>query len=210
MGYHRAGFEVVGVDIKPQPNYPFEFHQADAMDYPLEGFDVIHASPPCQRFSNMSKAWNGNAENHPDHLYEIRRRIQRVPYVIENVVGAPLNAPVQLCGSIFGLRVRRHRWFESNVAMLTPLCVHHWQHADKRFALYQHGHWYKSGIVHVNGVRGKSKGGEHWEEAMGIDWMTAKELVEAIPPAYAEYIGSLLMVYLEHGQAANVLHGERL
>lgn len=119
MGYHRAGFEVVGVDIQPQKHYPFEFHQADAMTYPLEGFDAIHASPPCQAFSSMRKGrWS--ERRHPDYIAPLRNRFNAlsIPYVIENVVGAPLKASILLCGTMFGLgtvegsQLRRHRYFE--------------------------------------------------------------------------------------------------
>src|SRR5678815_3968779 len=103
MGYHRAGFEVVGVDIKPQPHYPFEFHQADAMTFPLEGFDAIHASPPCQAFCDLKDMHN--AKQHDNLLTPIRKRLAEsgVPYVIENVRGAPLDGKLRLCGSMFDL-----------------------------------------------------------------------------------------------------------
>lgn len=204
MGYHRAGFEIVGVDIEPQPRYPFEFHQADAMTFPLEGFDVIHASPPCQRFSSKTV----DKDHHPDLITPLRRRLIGTPdapgpcwdaqvlYVIENVVGAPLVDPATLCGSMFGLRVRRHRWFEGQVARhLGMPCEHGWQDHDPVFWLYDHEHWFQSGIVHVFG-QGGGKGKEHWPEAMGIDWMTRGELSQAIPPAYTEYIGRQLMAVL--------------
>ena len=126
MGYHRAGFEVVGVDINPQPRYPFEFHQADALEYPLAGFDAIHASPPCQRFSTMTKRW-ARSSSHSDLIEPTRSRLREsmLPYVIENVAGAPLVGPIRLCGSSFGLPVRRHRLFEmSSPPLLVPPCQH--------------------------------------------------------------------------------------
>lgn len=104
-GYHRAGFDVVGVDINPQPNYPFEFHQADAMTFPLDGFDAIHASPPCQRYSRMSTSRPTLAATYPDLVAPIRERIERGPYVIENVPGAPLVDPLVLCGGGDGDRL---------------------------------------------------------------------------------------------------------
>lgn len=194
MGYHRAGFEVVGVDIEPQPHYPFEFIQADALTVDLAGFDVIHASPPCQGWSTKTM----DKSRHPKLIAPIRERLiaAGVPYVIENVDGAKgeLIDPIRLCGSSFGLRVRRHRWFESNVPLIAPACDHAWQDADKRFELYDHGRWFKSGIVHVFGTGG-GKGREHWAEAMGIDWATPAEMAEAIPPAYTEHIGRQLMAW---------------
>ena len=130
MGYHRAGFdEIVGVDIDPQPNYPFEFVQADAMTYPLEGFDVIHASPPCRAYSVM-KSLNPDRK-HVDLVASIRERLRAsgAIYVIENVPGAPLETVAVLCGSMFGLHssrgyLRRHRLFESNILLLAPGCNH--------------------------------------------------------------------------------------
>jgi len=166
MGYHRAGFEVVGVDITPQPHYPFEFHQGDAMTFPLEGFDVIHASPPCQTYirgGTVDKA------KHPDLLPSVRYGFEweGVPYVIENVPGAPMRPDVILCGSMFGLGIRRHRWFESNVALppWTLAC----NHSLPVTGVYGHRH----------GDGGAWKGmlpsnHETWSREMGIDWMTAK------------------------------------
>ncbi len=130
MGYHRAGFEVVGVDIEPQKHYPFEFHRADAMTYPLEGYDVIHASPPCQAFSSMRKGLWQDRE-HPDYIAGIRQRVRDRFYVIENVVGAPLRASILLCGTMFGLQtkegsqLRRHRYFECKPPIFfTSPCLH--------------------------------------------------------------------------------------
>lgn len=114
MGYYRAGFEVVGVDIKPQPNFPFEFHQANALDFPVDGFDIIHASPPCQAHTCLNVMWN--AKKHADFVEPTREKLKAsgLPYIIENVPGAPLIDPIKLCGSMFGLGagpydLRRHR-----------------------------------------------------------------------------------------------------
>ena len=125
MGYHRAGFEVVGVDIEPQPRYPFEFYQADALNVltsiftPLD-FDAIHASPPCQAYSWSARRWT--EVERADLLAPTREllRATGLPYVIENVPGAPMQNPIRLCGVMFGLEVIRHRLFESNVAMVEP------------------------------------------------------------------------------------------
>jgi C-5 cytosine-specific DNA methylase len=204
MGYSRAGFEVVGVDIRPQPNYPFAFVQADLRQgLDIEGdFDVIHASPPCQRWSTKTK----NPENHPDLIAPTRRQILTtgLPYVIENVPHAPLRWEMgmthMLCGSMFGLGVRRHRWFESNMPMLTPTFCRH-DEQPNRYRLYDHGKWYMSSVVHVFGTGG-GKGREHWQEAMGIDWTNdTDELREAIPPAYTELIGHQLIQHLQHREA---------
>ena len=104
VGYHRAGFDVVGVDNRPQPRYPYEFHQADAMTWPLDGYDVIHASPPCQAYANVT-AWRGRPDSHPDLLAETRQRLEDSgrPWVIENVPEAPIRADYLMCGSAFGL-----------------------------------------------------------------------------------------------------------
>lgn len=188
MGYHQAGFQVVGVDINPQPNYPFEFHQADAMHYPLESFDVIHASPPCQRYMTGGLV---NRAKHPDLIGLVRYRLimNKTPWVIENVPGAPMRPDVMLCGSMFNLQVRRHRWFEIHptpMIMISP-CDH---------------------TRPVTGVYGNPHGQQGawpgmlpsdlptWRQAMGIDWMTAAEISEAIPPAYTQFIGEQLLSVL--------------
>lgn len=195
MGYHRAGFDVVGVDINPQKNYPFEFHQADAMTFPLDGYDVIHASPPCQRYSVASKRWNGRANNHPDLIDAVRDRLAGYEYVIENVVGAPVRPDLMLCGSMFHLGVRRHRLFESSADFHhRPVCDHASQ--PRRYHIYDHGRWYLSSVAHVYGHGGgKSKG--DWREAMQIGWMTSRELSQAIPPAYTQWIGQQLLAAME-------------
>ena len=125
MGYHRAGFTVVGVDINPQRHYPFEFHQADALEFDVSGFDAIHASPPCQAFTAYKRRPN-HVGDYPDLIWPTRQKLiaSGVPYVIENIPKAPLLNPITLCGSSFGLDVRRHRLFESNVPLLAPPCDH--------------------------------------------------------------------------------------
>jgi DNA (cytosine-5)-methyltransferase 1 len=132
MGYHRAGFDVVGVDHRPQPNYPFEFIETDALTFLREGgpirgwFDAIHASPPCQAYSAGARMRNGYAKDHPRLIEPLRELLIQtgLPYVIENVPEAPLRSPMRLCGSQFGLDVRRHRAFESNVLLLSNGCTH--------------------------------------------------------------------------------------
>jgi C-5 cytosine-specific DNA methylase len=210
VGYHRAGFDVTGVDIKPQPHYPFEFDQSDALDYMgwfcgdepspdsdccggHQRFDAIHASPPCQRWSTKTTSPDG----HPDLITPLRPLLEAtgLPYVIENVPEAPLLDPITLCGSSFALGVERHRCFESNLPLLSMPCAHGQQ--PKRYRLYDHGRWYLSRIVHVFGTGG-GKGREHWQEAMGIDWTNdTDELREAIPPAYTELIGHQLLQHLK-------------
>ncbi len=199
-GYARAGFEVVGVDIDPQPNYPFEFIQSDALKLPrdfLESFDAVHASPPCQSYSDLAKR-NGNGHMWP-RLIEPARKLLRslgVPFIMENVEGAPLINPVVLCGTMFPqLRVIRHRLFESNVPLVVPA---HGKHPlvfthDKRKAHYGKLDQNRS-FVQVTG--GGNCTIRNARTAMGIDWMTKNELNESIPPAYTEYLGRQLIQHI--------------
>lgn len=201
MGLHRAGFEVVGVDIRPQPHYPFEFHQADALTFPLSGFDFIWASPPCQRFSDLAKR-NGNGADWPDLIEPVRRRLSSFGayFVIENVDSAPLRKDLVLCGTMFAsLRVLRHRVFEANFPINQP---DHGRHPlvftrDKRKA-----HYGKldqdSAFVQVTGGGNCSKANA--ASAMGIDWMTKNEMNEAIPPAYSEFIGKAAIAHIQASQ----------
>ena len=202
MGYHRAGFEVVGVDLHPQPHYPFEFHQADAMTFPLEGFDAIHASPPCQRFSILRHTRIQKGMDHPDLVDPVRVRLvdSGVPWVIENVPGAPLYPVLILCGSMFGLgsrgrQLRRHRLFESSHMMYQLQC----NHVGEAVGVYGHGgnarYVYQDGVRagrpgHRGGYQGSAA---EKREAMGVDWMNGRELSQAIPPAYTQWIGARLM-----------------
>lgn len=202
MGYHQAGWDVVGVDIAPQPNFPFEFHQADAMTYPLDGFDAIHASPPCQGYSRMRH--RQDASKYPRLIADVRDRLVnfQIPYVIENVEDArdDMIDPFMLCGSTFGLRVRRHRLFECNFATegWDDWCDHAWQDRHKPYKLYvgpgrSGGKGYRdSGIQPVYGGNHNVGGNSLFLKsvAMGIDWMTSDEINESIPPAYTRHIGA--------------------
>lgn len=189
MGLHRAwsDAEIVGVDIKPQPRYPFTFVQGDAVIYPLDGFDFIWASPPCQAYSALKGLVK---EKRPMLVDVIRKRLEGsgVPWVIENVVGADLKNPVQLCGSMFGLGVWRHRRFEmSDPILLTPECHHHL--CPEPVDVTGTGGPF-NGIRKApgGGISRKPKNLAHARAVMGIDWMTRPELSEAIPPAYSEYL----------------------
>ena len=198
MGYSRAGFDVTGVDVAPQPNYPFRhgFRRADVMnraevtDRFLRSFDVIHASPPCQAHSVMTKR-SGKQGEHPDYIGFLRLRLQAlgIPYVIENVPGAPLISPVRLCGSSFGLPLRRHRLFESSLPISGLPCAH--DSLPKNIRIMNRG-WKMTQFVPVYGSGG-CKARELWPIAMGITWMTTSEMAEAIPPAYTEFIGHQLL-----------------
>lgn len=192
MGYHRIfqEAEIVGVDIEPQPHYPFNFIQADAFEY-LQAhgheFDFIHASPKCQRNSTMTKGlWKDRLEQHPDQITPLRPLLKATgkPWTMENVVGAPLNVTVMLCGSMFGLGVRRHRIFEANFMIPQPVCNHRAQGRVVQVNGHSGGRSVRDGIT-FGGV-------DTWKAAMDIDWMTGEELAQAVPPAYTAYIAGYI------------------
>jgi DNA (cytosine-5)-methyltransferase 1 len=198
MGYHRAGFDVIGVDIHPQPHYPFKFVEGNAL---LTGQVLmrelrpaaIHASPPCQSFSAYRRRGAGVGDMAPNLIPQTRAILWAtgLPHVIENVPGAPLDDPVTLCGSSFGLDVRRHRLFESNVPLVGRACDHSWQaprfpQATNRTNLRR---TVEVGVYRIPLATQQA--------AMGIDWMPLKQLSQAIPPAYTEFIGAQLLQYIE-------------
>ncbi|MGH3610083.1 MAG: DNA cytosine methyltransferase [Pseudonocardiaceae bacterium] len=230
MGYARAGFDVVGVDIAPQPHYPFEFWQGNVLglsfreQIDIESFDAIHASPPCQAFSPLRNMWN--KREHLDLIAPARELLMAsgLPYVIENVPHAPLLAPFTLCGSMFRLgtadgraELRRHRLFESNVInpLMVPPCQHNW--SAQTIAVYGHAGGYsrrtrerQAAVIGVYGGHGRDRrrrpapqqfATAARREAMGIDWMTGAELSQAIPSAYTEWIGSRLLAALREPAA---------
>ena len=193
MGYAQAGFEVTGIDVKHGKRYPFTYIKGDVRDYLnvefLSQFDVIAASPPCQTFSATKHLRNaqGKTTSKVNMIPEVREALiaSGKPYVIENVPNAPLINPVRVCGSAFGLKVRRHRLFESNLALVGTWCDHKTQgkpvgiYGSMRDEIPKGGHTAKT-MAEAN-------------EAMGIDWMIWGELVEAIPPAYTSYIGMQIL-----------------
>ena len=193
VGYARAGFEVVGVDIAPQPHYPFRFVQADALTFPLDGFDVIHASPPCQGYSIANNIWG---LDHPKLIDVMRARLRAngLPWILENVNGAWKDMPsaVRLCGTQFGLRTYRHRLFESSHLLFSPGRCHHPAYLLPGYmCIYGHG---------ARGKQTGSKGNNYVRytvtevrDVMQISWMNRGELSQAIPPAYTEWIGRQLM-----------------
>lgn len=197
VGYYRAGFDVVGVDIVPRPNNPLPFVQADALKLDAKFialFDAIHASPPCQSYSDLAKR-NGNADDWPRLIEPVREMLiaSGKPYVIENVEGAPLLNPIVLCGTMFpGLRVLRHRLFEANFPIQVPAHPKHPKvHTfDKRKSHFGKTDEWRD-FVQVTGGGNCSLAAAR--NAMGIDWMTKGEINEAIPPAYTELIGRQLM-----------------
>ena len=194
MGLHRAGFDVVGVDSRPMPRYPFPFVQGDALRPPfdLSRFDFIWASPPCQAHS-MGAKWRGTAHLHPDLIEPTRAVLEcsGVPYAIENVPQAPIRRDLMLRGEMFGLKVCRQRHFELG------------------------GWWcmqpalpFRGSVINGDFVTCAGHGGDGsnslkvWRQAIGIDWMSKEETAEAIPPAYGEFIGRAALAYLRHRTAA--------
>ena len=188
MGYYRAGFEVEGVDIKPQPHYPFKFYQADALEFPLEGYDAYHASPPCQGYS-ISQYMQGT-KGSGLYIDDNRQALESTgkPFVIENVPGSPLKTPIELSGMSFGLKIIRRRLFELHgfdiFFIPSPHQVKNYR--AEGYIPYHHGTSVKRG--HLPNIWTKPR----LIEAMKIDWMNVKEMTQAIPPAYTEYIGEYL------------------
>ena len=191
VGYAQAGFEITGVDLKHGKRYPFKYLRQDVMTLDvsfLRQFDAIHASPPCQTYSitkNLRIAQGKNTSK-VDLIKPVRAMLQSsgVPYVIENVVGAPLIDPITMCGSAFGLKVRRHRLFESNVVVKGSMCDHKRQ--GRPIGVY--------GSLNDEIPKGGKTATsiEQAREAMGIEWAIWSELVEAIPPLYTKSIGKQL------------------
>lgn len=197
VGYATVGFDVVGVDIRKQPHYPFEFYQMDALEFCQQhgkAFDVIHASPPCQMYS---RAKSLTTSHYPMLVDETRRILRKthLPYIIENVVGAPLINPIMLCGTMFGLGVLRHRLFECypEFFVLTLCCNHNGKTtASAKTTLQRRGVTrtpkLSDGFQYVC-VFGNDYLKEEGAKAMGINWMSKAELSQAIPPKYTEYLG---------------------
>lgn len=178
--------EIIGVDIQPQPRYPFRFIQADVtkLTFNFSMFDFIWASPPCQRYTQMLNHGRTGRLHHPDLIETTRARLQesRVPFVIENVVGAPLDNPITLCGAMFNLRVLRHRLFETSTPIISPDHPQHDPRGAIRFLRDVPKGYYWRVYGHEVGTT------IQWRDAMGIDWMNKSELAQAIPPAYSEWI----------------------
>jgi DNA (cytosine-5)-methyltransferase 1 len=194
-GYARAGFQVIGVDKDPQPRFPYTFLQADALEFlaagGAQGFAFVHASPPCQAFSVLSRNL-GYADRHPD-LIEATRALLRatgLPYIIENVPGAPLVEPVMVCGSSLGLNLRRHRLFESNVPLMAPPCAHGWQ--TPRFTPASN----RTNLACVVNIYGAGSDVALWRETFDTPWMTRDEIAQAIPPAYTELLGGQVLAQM--------------
>jgi DNA (cytosine-5)-methyltransferase 1 len=205
-GYELAGFEVVGVDNQPQPKYRGTFIQADAIEYLIahgHEYDVIHASPPCQKWSLASMQHRLKGKDYPDFISVTREYLiaSGKPYVIENVPGAPLINPITLCGSMFSaanggqLRTYRHRLFESNLPLTAPKCHHKWPNAKmgrpaKEWEFIHFvGHYTDAKIV---------------REMLGLEWLSKKEIAQCVPPQYTEFIGRQILT-LCRGISPNLL-----
>lgn len=224
MGYHRAGFDPVGVDHIGQPRYPFAFVREDAIGamnrlllggpgatlidrdgrhWAMEDFRAIHASPPCQRYTSMQFLNPGRRQTHPDLVGPCRELLEAtgLPWVMENVPGAPMPGAALVCGSAFGMDVRRHRLFLGSFLILGTVCRHAAQKGQFPRGTGKALHYGRKPYSNVVSVWGGSGGGKGpkslWQRAMGIDWMTRHELAQAIPPAYTEYVGRQLGTLLD-------------
>lgn len=199
MGYHKAGFTVHGVDLHPQPRYPFTFFQKDAISYLEElidsgeiyEYDVIHGSPPCQAFTR-AQTIRGN--NHPDLIAPFRELVKKtgLPYIIENVPGSPLEDPILLCGASFGLHTYRHRLFESNFPFTAPQHEKHIVVPTKMGRPLAQGDFYHAvgNFTSVDYVR----------KDMDVPWMNREGIRESIPPVYTEYLGKEVILYAPRTQ----------
>lgn len=204
MGYYQAGYKVVGVDRSKQISYPFDFVQADAFSLSLEWlqqFDLIHASPPCQAYSTITNTARDSGVKYPDLLARTREMLVKTgkPWVIENVIGAPVQSGIILCGSMFGLKVRRHRHFESNYMLFAPSNC---KHTNDFVSVYGSNVTRSKRNPKYAGVRKGIASHiytyydlEVGKAAMGIDWMDKEELSQAIPPAYTKYVGEFFQEY---------------
>jgi len=220
MGLHRAGFDVTGVDVNPQPRYPFRFIQGDAMAQDLTGYDFVWASPPCQAYCALNTM--PNLREHKKLIPAVREMLEAWggPYIIENVEGAKreLRDPVMLCGSMFGLesngyQVRRHRYFESNIPLDVRMTCDHGTHtmgiygAKVRDIAKEKRHYAKP-----KETRGKPDGvvlPQAWGfEAMDVPWMNIKEASECIPPAYSEYLGRQVMAHIDTANSTEMSGGQ--
>lgn len=210
MGYHQSGFKVTGVDIKKQPNYPFKMVVADAVAYLRKHghkYDAFHASPPCQKWSCSTSLAQSKGKEYPDIIAPIRDELEKLgkPYIIENVMQAPIRPDIVLCGYMFGLKVIRNRKFElGNWFCLQPgFPVRKGSAIDGDFvSVFGKASWNQNKAQKERGTECKFKKGtilETWKYAMGIDWkITDIEISESIPPAYSKYLGEQLIQYMKN------------
>lgn len=220
-GYADAGFEVIGVDINPQPHYPYTFYQADAMDvlaqlasdgiwqgHCVDDFDAIHASPPCQEYSQSRYLRNATATRYKPAaklVQSVANRLNELglPYVIENVAGSPLPDALELCGSMFGLPIRRHRWFSCSHYLYAPGPCKHTDRCLNVIGNKVRGYGAWASTTTYLDASGRTRKRENYfracdgQAAMGIDWMTVAEMSQTIPPAYTAWIGTQLLTIVE-------------
>ena len=192
-GYEQAGFDVTGIDIEPQPKHRGKFIQADAIEYlkaHFHEYDVIHASPPCQAYSMASMQFRKAGKEYVDLIEVTRMELIKTgkPYIIENVPGSPLINPIELCGSMFGMRTYRHRLFESNMKLQAPEHPKHIAPNAKMGRPVKDGEFIQY-VGHFSGVKLVQK-------MTGLHWLGQGELAQSIPPQYTKYIGRQVMVAL--------------
>lgn len=204
-GYHEAGFDVVGVDLEPQPDYPYPMHEGDALAFVAEhgrDFDAIHASPPCQGYSTIT----ADQTRHPRMIPATRSALVATgrPYVIENVEGARLHMDnaVLVCGSSFDMEIRRHRYFESNVPLMSMPCAHGRQ--GRPIGVYGDHPQNDTEYRRPDGTRrgNKARSIEHAQEVMGMPWASWHGCTQAIPPAFTAFLGEQLLAYVLSEMAA--------
>jgi len=203
LGLCRCGMDVTGVDIRNQPRYvTARFMMGDALAQDLTRFDFVWASPPCQHHSRMSGCRDGLRESYQDLIGKVREMLTAWggPWIIENVMGAPLRDPVMLCGAMFGLKTYRHRFFESNIPLTAP------PHSPHTTPTSKAGHWKPGTFVSVAGHCAPI---QMCRDAMGIDWMNREELAEAIPPAYSEHLGRQAMAWIIANAGVHTPSGAR-
>lgn len=198
MGLYRAGFDVDGWDITPQKNYPFTFHHGNALDVDVSDYDFVWASPPCQAYTIAGHNQRRHGKIYQDLMAEVRAKLTqtKVLWVIENVSGAPMRCDVMLCGSMFGLNIVRHRIFETNYPdlILTSKC----QHPRMPVTVCGSGTptWARKALIKSGRKSGQFTSREK-RDAMGIEWTTREELSQAVPPAYSEFLGRLMIARLQ-------------
>lgn len=185
-GYEKAGFDVTGIDIEPQPKHRGNFIQADAIEYLKEHwseYDVVHASPPCQAYSSASMQFRIAGKEYIDLIELTRIELIKtgLPYIIENVPGSPLINPIELCGAMFGMKTYRHRLFESNINLVAP---EHPKHANKNAKMGRKpaSDDFIQYVGHFSGV-------DEVRKMTGLYWLGQYELAQSIPPQYTEFIG---------------------
>ena len=193
-GYEKAGYDVTGIDIEPQPKHRGKIIIADAIEYlkaHFQEYDVIHASPPCQKYSMSSMQFRKAGKEYADLIEITRKELIKTgkPYIIENVPGAPLHNPIELCGAMFGMRTYRHRLFESNMPIKAPEHPEH-KNPNAKMGRKAKSHEHIQYVGHFSGVK-------EVQEMTGLHWLGQYELAQSIPPQYTEYLGNQIRLFLK-------------